>query len=157
LRILWRQSQYLLTRNQSSINLFAVKENDLPVLFYDGNCGLCRRSVRFLLRQDRRGRLYFAPLQGATAAARLSRELRESLSSAVYQRQNGENLLRSDAVLQVLIDIGSRWRWLARLALKIPRRWRDRCYDWVGARRLQLDRARSCPMPSGRARRRILP
>lgn len=134
-----------------------MKEKNLPVLFYDGNCGLCRRSVRFLLRQDRRGRLYFAPLQGATAAARLSRELRESLSSAVYQRENGENVLRSDAVLQVLIDIGSRWHWLARLALKLPRRWRDRCYDWVSARRRQLDKSRPCPMPSGESCQRILP
>jgi len=134
-----------------------VKVNDLPVLFYDGECGLCRRSVRFLMRQDRQGRLYFAPLQGATAAWRRSSELRESLSSAVYQRENGENFLRSDAVLQVLIDIGSRWRWLARLAQKIPCRWRDASYDWVARRRRRLNYSSLCALPTGGATRRILP
>ena len=37
------------------------------VVFYDGVCGLCDRTVRFLLRRDRRDRLRFAPLQGEVA------------------------------------------------------------------------------------------
>ena len=38
-----------------------------PVLLYDGNCGLCHRVVRRLLRTDRSGRLKFATLQSAPA------------------------------------------------------------------------------------------
>ena len=38
-----------------------------PVLFFDGECGLCNRLVRLLLRLDRGGRLRYAPLQGPTA------------------------------------------------------------------------------------------
>ena len=37
------------------------------MLLYDGECGLCNRVVRMLLRLDRRGRLSFAPLQGGPA------------------------------------------------------------------------------------------
>jgi predicted DCC family thiol-disulfide oxidoreductase YuxK len=39
-----------------------------PVVLYDGTCGLCHRSVRWLMKRDRR-RLWYAPLQGETAAA----------------------------------------------------------------------------------------
>ena len=43
------------------------------VLFYDGVCGLCDRSVQFLLARDRERVLHYAPLQGPTAAAVLGR------------------------------------------------------------------------------------
>lgn len=109
------------------------------------------------MHQDRRGLLYYAPLQGSTAAARLNDQLRASLSTVVYQREDGENLLRSDAVLQVLIDIGSRWRWLARVALTLPRRWRDGCYNWIAARRKQLFGSSVCTISSGGGTQRILP
>ena len=39
------------------------------VLFYDGSCGLCHASVRFILLRDRRGTLAFAPLAGVAATA----------------------------------------------------------------------------------------
>jgi hypothetical protein len=40
----------------------------LPILFFDGECGVCTRTVRFLLHRDRRRRsLRFASLQGNTA------------------------------------------------------------------------------------------
>ena len=38
-----------------------------PVLLYDGECGLCNRLVRLLLRADRAGRLNYAPLQSGPA------------------------------------------------------------------------------------------
>ena len=42
-----------------------------PVLLYDGECGLCNRLVRLLLRSDRAGRLNYAPLQSEPAQAYL--------------------------------------------------------------------------------------
>lgn len=42
-----------------------------PVLFFDGECGLCNRLTRVLLRIDDEGRLRFAPLQGPAAQAYL--------------------------------------------------------------------------------------
>ncbi|MBK7537805.1 MAG: DUF393 domain-containing protein [Myxococcales bacterium] len=57
----------------------------LPVILYDGQCGLCHRSVRWLVRRDR-GRLFYAPLQGPTAARlRLRhREIPETLETVVF-------------------------------------------------------------------------
>src|ERR1043165_6824009 len=42
-------------------------------VFYDGTCGLCHRLVRFVLAEDRTGRVaVFAPLQGETLTSELS-------------------------------------------------------------------------------------
>ena len=41
-----------------------------PILFYDGECALCHRAVRGLIRWERKGHciLQFAPFNGTTAA-----------------------------------------------------------------------------------------
>lgn len=109
------------------------------------------------MARDRSGCLAYAPLQGETAAARLEAGLRESLSTVVYQRRDGAVLVRSDAILQALIDIGSGWRFLARPARRIPRRWRDGVYDWIAARREKIFSGGACPLPSAEESRRILP
>lgn len=43
------------------------------IFFYDGACGLCSRSVRWVLRwESPDSTLFFAPLQGETAASLLA-------------------------------------------------------------------------------------
>jgi predicted DCC family thiol-disulfide oxidoreductase YuxK len=37
------------------------------IVFYDGHCGLCDRTVQFLLEMDKEKKFVFAPLQGETA------------------------------------------------------------------------------------------
>jgi predicted DCC family thiol-disulfide oxidoreductase YuxK len=41
------------------------------VLFFDGVCGMCTRSVNFLVRRDRTGELRTEPIQAPGAADRL--------------------------------------------------------------------------------------
>jgi predicted DCC family thiol-disulfide oxidoreductase YuxK len=138
-----------------------VKPSSKAILFFDGDCGLCNRSVRFLIRKDKQQRLYFAPLQGIAAQAILPAELRESLTTIVYQRvaSDGQTslLVRSDAALLALIDTGSSWRFLARIALVLPLRFRDWAYDQIAERRGKLKKAAACKMPTKEAQRRILP
>ena len=42
------------------------------ILFFDGVCGLCNKSVDFVLTRDQQGRIKFSPLQGETAARLLT-------------------------------------------------------------------------------------
>src|SRR4029453_2640826 len=49
-----------------------VNNQDMTgVLFFDGACGMCTRSVYFLMRHDRTGHVQTEPLQGAGVAERL--------------------------------------------------------------------------------------
>ncbi|ADE54396.1 thiol-disulfide oxidoreductase DCC family protein [Coraliomargarita akajimensis] len=128
-----------------------------PVLFYDGDCGLCSWSVNFLARHDRRKRLKFAPLQGETAIARLPEEYRLQLSTVVYERSHQHFYVRSGAILRALIDTESHLRWAAYPALCIPRCIRDWCYNRIVHNRHRLFHAKSCPLPKPEERKRMLP
>jgi len=129
----------------------------VSILFYDGDCGLCSRSVRFLMRRDRFEQLRFAPLQGETAREMLEPKLRESLSTVIYLKPGCAPQLRSDAVLHALIDTRSNWRFLARPALVFPRALRDAFYNWVARNRHRLFPKNDCPLPTTGERRRLLP
>ena len=85
------------------------------MLFYDGHCALCHRSVKFVLKHDRSGKLFrFAPLQGPTFEARVPAEKRAGLPDSVIVLTNdGALLMRSNAFLHVLRRLGGGWRALA--------------------------------------------
>ncbi|CAA6678332.1 MULTISPECIES: thiol-disulfide oxidoreductase DCC family protein [unclassified Lentimonas] len=138
-----------------------MKPKSKAILFFDGNCGLCNRSVQFLIRKDKRKHLYFAPIQGIAAQAILPEKYRLALDTVVYQRvaKDGHTtlLFRSDAALLALIDTRSLWRFLARIALWLPRSLRDRVYDAIAMRRQKSLKSATCPMPSREVHARILP
>src|SRR5688572_28596302 len=82
-----------------------------PIVLYDGECGLCHRSVKFLIKRDR-GQLYYAPLQGETAAALKQKhpEIPETMESVVLV-DDGRVHLRSKAFLYVARYLTAPWRW----------------------------------------------
>jgi predicted DCC family thiol-disulfide oxidoreductase YuxK len=127
-------------------------------LFYDGHCGLCHRAVKFVLKHDRSGRTFrFAPLQGATFAARVAMERRAGLpDSVVVQTRDGALLVRSNAFLHILRRLGGGWAVLAALLGVIPRGLRDLVYDLVARIRYRVFGRRDdvCPIvpPELRAR-----
>ncbi len=136
-------------------SISGARSLDHPTLFYDGTCGLCDRTVRWLLRADHRGVLRFAALQGQTAQRRLPEPLIRDLDSLVLA--DGERVLvRSDAVLEALAHLEG-WRWVARLLRIIPRPLRDRLYTAVARRRYRwFGRMDQCRAPAPEVRARFL-
>ena len=131
------------------------------VIFYDGVCGFCDRTVRFVLRRDPEGRFRFAPLQSAYAAAALARHGRDagdldSVALLLDPDTDRERLLaRSDAVVAILQGLGGVWR-LAALVRWLPRRLRDAAYDAFAKRRYRwFGRFDQCPIPSPELRARL--
>lgn len=128
-----------------------------PILFYDGECGLCARWVQFCLARDRHGVLRYAPLQGATYAALPLTDKPQKMNSVVVLDQ-GRLLLRSDAVLRLLRILGGPWRMLAGLGALIPRSMRNWLYDFVAIRRMRwFGNADSCRLPRAGEAARMLP
>lgn len=131
------------------------------VILYDGVCGLCDRTVRFVLRRDRAGRFRFATLQSDYAAAALARHGRDaadldSVCLMVDPDTPSERVLaKSDAILAILRDLGGIWRILAS-ARWLPRAWRDAAYDALARRRYGwFGRFDQCPLPSPELRARL--
>lgn len=115
-----------------------------PVLFFDGECGLCNRLVRLLLRADRAGRLRYAPLQGPTAQAYLRAHglPTEDFDSLLFvpswaEREQPVYRLRTDGVLGALRAVGGVARVFLLLAV-LPRAWRDAGYRAIARWRYRL-------------------
>ena len=133
-----------------------------PILFYDGVCGLCDRTVQFVLRHDRRGSFRFAALQSGSARRVLARHDRDPsrLDTMYLLLDPGmptERLLdRSDGILAVLEQLGGVWR-LAAAARAVPRFLRDRAYDLVARHRYRwFGRRDHCALPPPDVRSRFL-
>ena len=123
---------------------------DPEMLFYDGQCGLCHGTVRFVLAEDEEGQGFrFAPLQSEAFRRVVPEESRPGLpDSLVLRTTEGSLLVRSAAVLRILERLGGVWRVLAGLARLIPARARDAVYNGIARVRHHLFKqpAQICPL-----------
>jgi len=129
------------------------------VLYYDPSCGLCHRSVRFVLAEDQHPQsLVFAPLGGTTFQDRVAAP-DDLPDSVVIQKTNQELLLRSRAVLHLAARFGGYWRLLAWPMRVLPRRALDLVYDLVARvrHRLFARPKAACPLTPQRWRERFYP
>jgi predicted DCC family thiol-disulfide oxidoreductase YuxK len=131
------------------------------IIFFDGVCGLCNRTVDFVLSEDRERNFLFSPLQGETFK-RIGRDHPETLGvdSIFVLRPDSEReelLQRSDAFLYIL-DKLPRFRWLARLGYLCPAPIRNFLYRLIAATRYRIwGRRDSCRLPTFEERTRFLP
>jgi predicted DCC family thiol-disulfide oxidoreductase YuxK len=120
------------------------------LLFYDGQCGLCHRAVRFVLAEDRAATTFrFAPLGGAAFQTAVPEADRARLpDSFVILTADGAVLTRSAAVRYVLARLGGLWRVLSVAAGVVPGWLLDRVYDGIARVRGRLFArpAEACPV-----------
>jgi len=102
-------------------------------VFYDGNCGLCQHSVRFLLSEDRSTEpLLFAPLGGERFAREFpDRSAHGFPDSMLVRTAEGRTLVRSGVAVHLGARLGGLWRALAALAGLLPAAWLDLGYSAV--------------------------
>lgn len=112
------------------------------MLVYDGECGFCSRSVRFLVERDAGGTLIFASRQGEAGRAVRERHpaLRDVESMLWVERTAGGEQVhtRSDAALHALAYLGGGWGALGRAGLLVPRLLRDPVYAVVARVRQRI-------------------
>jgi predicted DCC family thiol-disulfide oxidoreductase YuxK len=131
---------------------------DAPVVLYDGTCGLCSASVRWILRHERDHELRFAPLQGDTAAELRTRfpRIPQTLESVVLVDGDRAHL-RSKAFLHVARHLRAPWRWGYALRW-FPGFLLDLGYRVIARIRYRIwGRVDECQLPSPENRARFLP
>jgi len=139
-----------LTFGMVMIHLFTFDPDWLParsarpaLVLFDGVCGLCERTVQFLLTEDSAGALQFAPLQGETARPVLQRHGLNQfpLRSLVVVEADADGservFVKSAAFARAFDALGGFWRVVSRAMLAIPRPLRDAAYDFIATRRLR--------------------
>jgi predicted DCC family thiol-disulfide oxidoreductase YuxK len=128
------------------------------IVLYDGVCGFCNGSVRWLASHDRGARLHYAPLQGETAAALRARhpEIPTALETIAFVEEDRVSM-QSAAVFRVLRELPAPWRWFAALRGLLPRALWDAAYRAFARRRYRwFGRLDACPIPPPALRARIL-
>ena len=117
-----------------------------PVLFFDGECGLCNRLVRLLLRLDDHRRLLFAALQGAAAQGYLREHglATTDFDTLIFvpdwnRRDRPEFLVRTTGVIAALRAVGGGTvRTLAAVLAVFPEKVRDAGYRVVARWRYRV-------------------
>lgn len=139
-----------------------------PVLLFDGVCNLCNAAVRFVMDNDRTGRIMFASLQSDVGRALVGPEdvARKLVHPAGHAGTNdpgtfvfvedGRRYERSTAALKVARHLGGLWPIFAILEV-VPVGLRDAVYDFVAARRYGwFGRADACRIPTPEEASRFL-
>jgi predicted DCC family thiol-disulfide oxidoreductase YuxK len=129
------------------------------IVFYDGACGLCHRLVRFILKRDRAGYFWFAPLEGPVFRARVPDAAKRGLpDSIVVLTSDGRILYRAAAVREILRHLPRHWRLVGGLLGMVPRPIADRGYDLIARTRHHLFRRpeAACPVVPPELKERFL-
>ena len=130
-------------------------------VLYDGECGLCDRTVQWVLRHDRSAVFHFAALQSDLGLAIRARhpEVPADIDSIMLVEQHpaGERLhVRSRAVFQVLRQMPYPWRLLSWLRF-VPAVLSDLGYRSVARLRYAIwGRVSQCLVPTAEQRPRFL-
>ncbi len=149
-----------------------------PILLYDGACGLCARSVQWILEHEapparrstpggRRppGPIRFATIQGQVAAPYLRRHglaspTGEYDTMVLIVDPDGPReraLVRSQAALAIGTAVGGPYRWAALVGRLVPRPLLDAAYGLVARNRLRFfGGADACRVPRAAERARFL-
>jgi predicted DCC family thiol-disulfide oxidoreductase YuxK len=139
---------------------------DRLLVVFDGHCGFCNGSVRWLLRRDRRDRLRFAASSSPAVVPLLARhaELLEpgGVPGTVLVFRNPleaeeQALTRFAATLALLRELPRPWPTVAAALRWIPSFLSDPLYRLVARWRYRIwGRLESCPIPSPEDRARFL-
>ena len=133
-------------------------EQEGPVLFFDGVCNLCNRTVQFVIRRDKKKLFRFASLQspaGQEALQLLAGEKGVSPDSVVLYYK-GKFYIKSAAALKTAAFLGGIWR-MAAAGWLLPRFIRNAIYDWIARHRYKwFGKKDACMLPSPELRERFL-
>lgn len=131
-----------------------------PILFYDGDCGLCHRFVLFVLKHEESACFQFAPLQGDTFRNQFKPEqAAEFPDSLILLTEDQTVLTLSDAAVYAMKTLPPGWRRVAKVLGILPKPLGDFGYRCVAAIRKKIFKkpAGACPLVAPALRERFLP
>jgi len=107
------------------------------LILYDGECGFCNESVKFILNRDQKQFFYFASLQSKLGQEQLKMYHLplHDFSSFVFIHQN-KVFLKSEAAIEVAKNL-KYWKWVVVFKI-VPQKIRDAVYDLIAKNRHKI-------------------
>lgn len=130
--------------------------NDKYILLYDGECGFCNYWVNWVMRNDKKGDIHFASLQGDFVQNFLSKNNLplDKFNTLYLIHPNGKTYKKSDAILKIGSLLKAWYKWFGIFKI-IPKVIRDKIYDLVAKNRKHI-RTDNCTLPTKEQRARII-
>ncbi|MBL8005819.1 MAG: DUF393 domain-containing protein [Candidatus Kapabacteria bacterium] len=125
------------------------------IVFYDGVCGLCTRSVQLLLKLDRHHRLKFSPLQGTTYQSLTNTQQTSFDSIVVYSQSTFFTEVK--ALQHIGKTLGGFWNVLRIISFIIPPFISNALYRLIAKNRYQIfGKHDHCHLPTPAQREQFL-
>lgn len=124
-----------------------MKSMQQNIVFYDGECGFCNRSVAWVLKRNKAKNIFFASIQSEfTADFFVKNKFDQPDLSTFYFYSSGKLYSKSTAGLNVAKHFSGLWKMLG-VGIIIPRSIRDFFYDFIASRRGRMSKG-YCVVPS---------
>ena len=134
-----------------------MKEENKPVLLFDGVCNLCNGVVQFVIQRDPNARFKFSSLQSNTGQELLKKFKLPTTDFESFVLVEGDRYYKkSTAALRLLKKLGRGWQ-LLYMFIIIPSPIRDFFYSLVANNRYKIfGRTDECWIPTPDLRARFL-
>lgn len=118
------------------------------IIQFDGNCILCSKTIRFILKADRYKKFLFQTIQSISSDS--------NPGESVIVKDGNQLYTHFDAVLKIGKELGGLYRLIA-IAKLLPRKWRFNLYNWIARNRYQwFGKRESCYLPTADERERFI-
>lgn len=129
--------------------------NGKSIVFYDGNCGFCNRTVQFVLNHEKGNDIYFTPIQTEfTNRFFIEKEYPLPDLSTFYFYTKGELYSKSTGIFELLRLMKFPYP-LLRVFVIVPKILRDYVYDLIAKRRQRISPS-YCFLPNIEQKKRFI-
>jgi len=129
---------------------------DYPLVLFDGVCNYCNAMVKFAIRNDKKAKLRFAPLQSSLADELRSQYNIPAETESVILIENGKVYTYSDAALRICkwLDLPAR---VLYAFIIVPGFIRQPIYRWIARNRYKwFGKRETCMVPTADVKQRFL-
>ena len=130
----------------------------LPVIFFDGDCGLCHSFVQFVIQHDKNNIFYFSSLNSSFVQkifqSNENLQKYQNIDSIFYLDEQQNIFYYSTASLKIIQKLDS-FRFLYFLIL-LPTFIRDFCYKFIAKNRKNFFKEKKCLILNSKLKKRFL-
>lgn len=135
---------------------FCCMTSEHPILLFDGVCNYCNTMVNFAIRNDRKGKIKFAPLQSETGQRlRNEYDVPESADTIILVDKN-----HAYTYGRAAIRVSKYLDWPAKALygfIIIPRFITQPVYKWIARNRYKwFGKRETCMVPTAEVKERFL-